>query len=204
LQCITATTATTHYAYAHTALQVITQYLGVTGVKLPALYTVFLHRLSFVNFNMMWLLPVGCYVKIGFYGKLLLSTTAPVALVALLFTPRAAARVLSRCNRKLSTASQQRLGIGSSNDVRMLLVFTFWIFSSVSTTVLQTFACEHFSTGESFLRADYAVQCYTHKHKLYMVSVLTQCMHMPTVLDELHALLAQCTHALNYLLPLLL
>jgi uncharacterized membrane protein len=144
--------------------------LSVTGVKLPDLYTAFLHRLSFVNFDMMWLLPVGCYVKIGFYGKLVLSTTVPVALIALLFAPRAAALVLGRCNKRLSTASQQKLGIGSSNDVRMLLVFTFWIFSSVSTTVLQTFACEKFSTGESFLRADYAVQCYTPKHKLYIVS----------------------------------
>jgi hypothetical protein len=160
-----------HSCLHYTTLQVITQYLGVTGVKRPAMYTAFLHRLSFVNFNMMWLLPIGCYVKIGFYGKLLLSTTVPVGLVALLFAPRAVETVLCRCNKRLPSASQKLLGIGSSNDVRMLLVFTFWIFSSVSTTVLQTFACEKFSTGESYLRADYAVQCYTPKHKLYMVSV---------------------------------
>jgi hypothetical protein len=125
--------------------------------------------LSIVNFDLVWLLPVGCYVQIGFYGKLLLSTILPVVLVLVLFTPRIISLMMVPCNQQLTSTWKERLGVGSGNDVRMLLVFTFWIFPGVSTTVLQTFACEPFATGESFLRADYSVQCYTASHKLYIM-----------------------------------
>jgi hypothetical protein len=160
----------THTQHCSTFAQVITQYLNVTGAPLPSLYRRFLNRIDFVNFDLMWLIPVGCYVHVDFYQKLLLSTVTPIVLMALVFSPRMVSTLLTRAGRPLHATSQRRLGLESSNDVRALLVFTFWIFSSVSTTVLATFACDSsLDGGASYLRADYSVQCYTIKHNVYRV-----------------------------------
>jgi Transient receptor potential (TRP) ion channel len=50
---------------------------------------------------------------------------------------------------------------------------TFLIYSTVSTAVVQTFACDrtdddvHTNVTTSYLRADYSIQCGTLKHDLY-------------------------------------
>jgi hypothetical protein len=126
--------------------------------------------MDFVNFDLLWLLPVGCYIPISFYTKLLLSTIAPLVLIALLFMPRAINAIWLRLRgRRASQRLYSGLGLDAAADVRVLLVFTFWIFSSVSTTVLATFACDNSLNSGSYLRADYSVQCNTYKHKLAMV-----------------------------------
>jgi hypothetical protein len=52
--------------YAHVQHeQVITEFVRITGAKMPEMYRNFLQKLSFVNFGMGWLLPVGCYISIG-------------------------------------------------------------------------------------------------------------------------------------------
>ncbi|CAM9662612.1 unnamed protein product, partial [Choristocarpus tenellus] len=46
--------------------------------------------------------------------------------------------------------------------------FFFQVFSSVSTTVFQTFACEHFEEFNArYLRADYSIMCDTQEHGFY-------------------------------------
>eukprot|EP00953_Heterococcus_sp_UTEX-ZZ885_P000569 828-Heterococcus_DN1.PRE.6 len=52
--------------YAHMQhKEVITEFVRITGAKMPEMYRNFLQKLSFVNFDMGWLLPVGCYISIG-------------------------------------------------------------------------------------------------------------------------------------------
>jgi hypothetical protein len=166
--------------------QVITQYLNITGAQVSQLYSAFLQRLAFVNFDVGWLLPTGCYVEIDFYDKLLLTTLAPLGLTAIVMTPRIFAYIFKGYSRQLSSTSITRLGIGTTRDIRLLLVFSFWLFSSVSTTVLQTFACEQFSTGEWFLRSDYAVQCDTSKHKLYQIYAAIMTLVYPIGIPALY------------------
>ncbi|CAN0368499.1 unnamed protein product, partial [Scytosiphon promiscuus] len=48
----------------------------------------------------------------------------------------------------------------------------FWtsllIYSTVSSSIFQTFACDHLDDGRSFLRADHSLECYTNTHKAFM------------------------------------
>ncbi|CAN0098006.1 unnamed protein product [Ectocarpus sp. 8 AP-2014] len=48
-----------------------------------------------------------------------------------------------------------------------LLLLTFLVYSSVSSTVFQTFACETLDDDGEYLRADYRVQCTDAKHKVF-------------------------------------
>lgn len=44
------------------------------------------------------------------------------------------------------------------------------MFTSASTTVFKTFACDHdVSAGDTYLRADYSISCETRSHVLFQV-----------------------------------
>ena len=45
-----------------------------------------------------------------------------------------------------------------------LLSLTFLVFPMVSSAAFRAFSCEAFDDGKSYLRADYAVECYTAEH----------------------------------------
>lgn len=48
----------------------------------------------------------------------------------------------------------------------MVLLVTFLIYSSVSSTVFRMFACEHLDDGNYYLRSDYRIHCDTTKHRV--------------------------------------
>ena len=50
-----------------------------------------------------------------------------------------------------------------------LLLLTFLVYSSVSSMVFQTFACETLDDGIEYLRADYRIRCTDAKHKAFEV-----------------------------------
>jgi hypothetical protein len=74
------------------------------------------------------------------------------------------------------------------------LAMTFLIYSTVSTAVFQTFACDtidqYAEHKTSYLRADYSVECGTAKHTLYKmysgIMILVYPIGEPLVLAHTH------------------
>ncbi|KAG5176529.1 hypothetical protein JKP88DRAFT_242326 [Tribonema minus] len=133
----------------HIPVVVLTQFVRVTGVLLLTRYLQFLRALDFINLDLSWLAAPGCVASFNFFDRLLVSPLTPPVVAALIFTPRmVAARVIAR-------------------DVNLVLVFAFLIFSEVSLTVFQTFACDA-TLPVAYLRADYSVRCYTPAHRAHM------------------------------------
>jgi hypothetical protein len=64
--------------------QILTQYISVTGLRVPLLYREFLRWLEAVNIDFSWLLSVGCVVQVSFYQRLLLNTLAPFGCAVIL------------------------------------------------------------------------------------------------------------------------
>lgn len=46
-----------------------------------------------------------------------------------------------------------------------VLLVTFLVYSSVSASVFKMFACEYLDDGKYYLRADYRIECDSHKHR---------------------------------------
>jgi hypothetical protein len=63
----------------------------------------------------------------------------------------------------LEDRHQSPLRVGVLLALPHLLTLTFLVFPTVSSTAFRAFSCEDFE-GRSFLRADYAVECYTNEH----------------------------------------
>ena len=131
----------------------------------------FLSRLALINMDIGFILSHSCIVNTNFFDKLLIVTVGPpVALLALAVT-----YVLARKrNRDFDVA-----GIGVQHKhFSILLFFVFFIYSSVSFTIFQTFVCDSLDDGETYLRADYSLTCSTNTYTAYQVyAILMVCVY---------------------------
>jgi len=132
----------------------------VANVTYPDVYQRFLDRLDVFNFDFTWILSAGCVVDIDFHDRLLASTIPPlVALVFMAGTYGAAVRI----NRGEPEALQTIW----NKHVSMVLLLTFFVYSSVSSVLFSAYACEELEGGNVYLRADYRIRCDSSEHKAY-------------------------------------
>jgi hypothetical protein len=163
------------------AFQIVTQYISITGLPLPNIYRKFLSWTDVFNLNLGWLLSLGCFTQIDFYQNLLIATLGPFVVAAALVATYATVRHRNKVQavntytsqRMVVPARTSRLEKALAKHYLVFLAMTFLIYSTVSTTVFQTFACgtiDGSATAKtSYLRADYSIQCGTAKHTLYRV-----------------------------------
>jgi hypothetical protein len=174
--------------------QILTQYIGVTGLRVPLLYRDFLRWLEAISIDFSWLLSVGCVVQVSFYQRLLLNTIAPFGCAAILCCTysivyyRNTATTVS-FNRQINADRRERLEKSLAKHVLMFLAMTFLIYSTVSTVIFQTFACDKIPNGGSYLRADYSVSCRTRKHTVYKVYSGVMILVYPIGIPALYAYL---------------
>ena len=66
-----------------------------------------------------------------------------------------------------------------SHHINLLLLLSFIVLPTSSVTVLRTFDCKDFDTGDSYLVADYARKCYNAKHDNYVIYAALMCLVYP-------------------------
>ncbi|CAN0427320.1 unnamed protein product, partial [Hapterophycus canaliculatus] len=114
-----------------------------------------------VNFDLASALAAGClWSDMDFHDRLLVSTLGPLAAVAILATTYRISMHKSGATDDTTLADSIR-----HKHQTALLLLTFLVYSSVSSTVFQTFACETLDDGIEYLRADYRIHCSDAKHE---------------------------------------
>ena len=114
------------------------------------------------NFDLSWVLSAGCVVDMDFHDRLLLSTIGPIfALLFLGGTYSVAARINRGDTETLQTIWNKH--------VSMVLLLTFLVYSSVSSTLFKAFACEELADDKNYLRADYRIECDSSTHRALQV-----------------------------------
>jgi hypothetical protein len=162
-----------------------------------------------INIDFGWLFSVGCVVHVSFYQRLLLNTLAPFICAALLCCTYAIARwrhkvqavavPVAVSNRSLRTLQRSdKLEQILAKHLLVFLAMTFLIYSTVSTAIFQTFACDAIADGDSCLRGDYRTSCNTATHTLYKVYSGITIVVYPIGIPVLYAyLLWHQRHQLN-------
>ncbi|CAM9429038.1 unnamed protein product [Ectocarpus fasciculatus] len=144
------------------AWQIMTQFTDVANVTYPDVYQNFLNGLEVFNFDLSWILSAGCVVDVDFHDRLLMSTIGPICAALLLgCTYFAAIRVHRGATETLVNVRHKH--------VFMVLLLTFFVYSSVSATLFRTFACETLEDGKRYLLADYRIECDSSKHQRFEV-----------------------------------
>eukprot|EP00611_Tribonema_gayanum_P007210 TRINITY_DN1653_c0_g1_i1.p1 TRINITY_DN1653_c0_g1~~TRINITY_DN1653_c0_g1_i1.p1 ORF type:complete len:1109 (+),score=308.99 TRINITY_DN1653_c0_g1_i1:195-3521(+) len=166
-------------------MQILTQYLSITGVPIPALYRTFISWLDLINLDMSVVLSPGCVFDVNFYQKLLLSTITPLCILALLGL---AYVVASRHANRSGRWGQRVYHLFVDKAGLLVLSFTFLIFSATSTVIFQTFACDAIPGfgGKRFLRADYAIECDTATYDAYRIYAAIMILVYPIGIPTLY------------------
>eukprot|EP00752_Nemacystus_decipiens_P012610 g11167.t2 len=142
--------------------QILTQFTSVANVTYPDAYQRFLEGVTVLNFDALWIPSAGCFVEVDFHRRLLVATIGPLVALGLLAITYAVAK---RRNDG-STTALQRVG---RKHVSMVLLISFLVYSSVSATVFQAFACEDLDDEKKYLRADYRIECDSPEHRAFQV-----------------------------------
>ena len=124
----------------------------------PSSATTFAAGLGLSNLDLVAFVPVRCvFPATTYYGTLVFSTVAPLAVIALLWAFPISQRVIGR-----RAANAERF------VARLSLLVLEVVVSSVSTTIVRALSCEDFDNG-SFLSVQLTLQCdASTKRKLYV------------------------------------
>lgn len=153
--------------------QILTTFSQLPGVTFPSQYQSYLRWLSFINFDMSWLLGagLGCYFNGSFYARLLLSTFVPLGVCMVLCgTWRIAVWRYGRLRFDDADRGHAWLATRWDKHIEFLILFLFLIYSTVSSVVLQTFSCVYIDEMQTaYLRADPSISCSDTRHLLFVV-----------------------------------
>ena len=136
------------------------QFSAIAGDVYPEQYEEFIAILNPINLDIGLILSHACIVTTGFYARLLLATTGPLIALAALASTYFVARTRNNKSDSTLRAIQRK-------HISVALFVMFFIYSSVSFTIFQTFVCDKLDNGITYLRADYRLTCTTAEHKAY-------------------------------------
>ena len=135
-----------------------------------------------LNFDLGWILSTGCIADINFHDRMVISTLGPIIVMMMIWGSYTIAVVR---NSRLEEALRH---IRHKHMSAVILV-TFLVYSSVSSTVLQMFDCEHLDDGNNYLRADYTILCDSLKHRALEVYAGVMVIIYPVGIPALYSML---------------
>ncbi|CAN0299763.1 unnamed protein product, partial [Pylaiella littoralis] len=153
--------------------QIVSQFSAVASVTYPDAYEAFVGYIDVIDLDLVWMLSAECWVDTNFYDTLLITTIVPLVISGLVLISFAIR------NRRCGAEDGDRRSRVKHRHATALYLVSFLVYSSASSTVFQTFACDDIDTGESFLRADHSIQCYTTEHRVYMAYAVLMCLVYP-------------------------
>ncbi|CAM9198733.1 unnamed protein product [Ectocarpus sp. 8 AP-2014] len=147
--------------------QITTQFGSIARNIFPTQYDDFLSTIEPFNLDIGIFLSYSCFMAPDFYDRLLLATMGPFTVLAFLSATYFVAKKRNR-NSELAVREVQHKHLSAAAFV------AFFVYSSVSFTIFQTFACDTLD-DVTYLRADYSLRCGTTKHlafRAYAIAML--------------------------------
>lgn len=139
------------------------QFADAANATYPGVYQDFLSAIDVINFDLGSAVAAGClWSKFDFHDRLLVGTIWPLVVVGF---PVITYLIAVRGNGAAGNTAAVVEKIRHKHQTALLL--TFLVYSSVSSLVFQTFACETLDDGIEYLRADYRIQCTDFKHQAF-------------------------------------
>lgn len=139
-----------------------TQFSSIAETVYPRQYETFISYLSFTTFDIGVITWYSCVFSPDFYDRLLLAELTPLAVLSMLAGGYCVAK------KKHINSICGMLAVRNRHLTAALFV-VFFVYSSVSSTILQTFRCDPLDDGVRYLQADYSLTCSNAKHKAYTV-----------------------------------
>lgn len=147
-------------------VQIIAQFPDVLGTPVIPTYTIFSSYLGVLSFNFLSFLKIDCEFDYDFYDRLVFITLLPVVVTPFIYIYFYTKHFIA--TRQNASNPDFTLWETKRQCSYWFLALSFAVFSPASTVIIQTFVCETFDDGSSYLTADYSLDCKTDRHKFYV------------------------------------
>ncbi|GMI40537.1 hypothetical protein TeGR_g4102 [Tetraparma gracilis] len=163
--------------------QIVSQFESVLNVRFPPVFEEFGRLVSkFANLDALNLTKVGCLVQTNFYHKLVLSTMGPLCVSVVIG--------LGALVMKKRAKDHEHKQAAIDGAVSLFLGLTYLVFSSVSTTIFDTFNCKSFGDDErEYMMSDQSVNCGTGTHMKYQAYAGVMMVVYPVGIPTLYGVL---------------
>ena len=146
------------------AVKSVLQYLQIVAmldfsldIRFPSNFNKTKKIFTIANFDIIAVLPIGCYVKTNHHDKLVMYTILPMVFSFAML-------LIFWVFRK----SEQRKGLANSAFSAFLSVNSF-ILPMMTSLIFSTYPCMTFDDGKSLLMADMSIDCDEAEHATYVV-----------------------------------
>ena len=126
------------------------------------------------------MLSTGCIVELNFHDRMLISTIGPILVMV-------AFRVTYAIALNRNRSSEEAIQYARLRHMSAVILVTFLVYSSVSSTLFQMFDCDHLDDGNNYLRADYTILCDSAKHKALRVYAGVMIVTYPVGIPALYS-----------------
>jgi predicted outer membrane repeat protein len=146
--------------------QIVYQLGPALNIVFPNIFLAYLNYYSIFQLNLLLIPNVNCVVKANYYDELVVSTISPfvffiiVACIIQLLVIRA--RRLNERNPSYTSDKATR------DTITAAFLISYFVLIGVSTQVFRVFQCETFDNGESYLVADYSINCDAPNRSFYL------------------------------------
>ena len=166
----------------------------MANVTYPKVYEQFLQAMDVINLDLGWMLSAGCiWPGVDFHDRLLFTTLGPFAALAYLGATYAFA--VGKTRRQPVRPSPTQVSRATARErvdrkhMSALLLMTFLVYSSVSSSIFRMFACERLDDGNVYLRADYQIICTGNTHRALQIYAGLMIMVYPVGIPLMYAIL---------------
>lgn len=123
----------------------------------------FVVMFSFISFDFMNIIPLGCMMDLTFYADFMLTIYTPLILIVLVQVATAGKYLLDKKKGDTKASDSYK-----DNTMKFSLLVLFILFPSVSLKMCSMFDCREIY-GQYWLRADVQLQCYDDVWTSYAV-----------------------------------
>jgi len=155
--------------------QILVQFPSILSVDLPENFSNYLDGMDWVNLDLASIISWTCLANTSFYQQLLAITILPLVTCFLIF-------VVYWIHDYFSPRTDLK-----ERYMQIFYALSFIMFGTCSTKVFQTFLCEDFDDGSSYLKADYSVSCNTSTYKIYRAYACCMLLVYPIGIPILYA-----------------
>ena len=156
------------------------QFAAIAGDVYPKIYSNFVFKLTPVNLAIGCMLSYSCSVTTDYCDRLLIATIMPplmlVALVGSYYS-----------GKHRNRSSEVAISVVRHRRQSAALLLAFWVYSSVSFTIFQTFAYDDPDDEKAYLRADYSLECSTARHNTFKTYSLVMASVDPVGIPAVYA-----------------
>jgi predicted outer membrane repeat protein len=147
--------------------QIVYQLGPAFNIIFPVSFVEYLNYYSIFQLNLVFLPDVGCIVQTNYYNNLLISTISPFILYGVIVIGLGImvwhAKRLNERNPYYTEKYYRR------DVVTSAFIISYFVLVSVSTKIFQVYQCETFDNDQSYLVADYSINCNSNNRSFYIL-----------------------------------